>query len=147
MRTPNPGPLHHATFRVVTLAKPTGPSAGCAGAATWASPTGTLSQVQLGAEAGEAILGAKVFKNLFADIRDIVGGRSATYQCELQRAQENALTELAERASGLGANAVAGIRLDYEVIGQCGRMPMTSASGTAVVVEYRRCLRSCSRRR
>jgi uncharacterized protein YbjQ (UPF0145 family) len=85
--------------------------------------------------AGEAILGANLFKDLFAGVRDLVGGRSATYERELQRAREIALQELTERAAELGANAVVGIDLDYEVLGQSGSMLMVSASGTAVVVE------------
>ncbi len=84
---------------------------------------------------GEAILGANVFKDLFAGIRDIVGGRSATYEKELQRARDIALSELTERALQLGANAIVGIDLDYEVLGQNNGMLMVSASGTAVVVE------------
>ncbi|RPI13982.1 MAG: hypothetical protein EHM60_07840 [Lysobacterales bacterium] len=88
-----------------------------------------------GVVAGEAILGANLFKDLFAGVRDLVGGRSATYERELQRAREIALQELEERAAELGANAVVGIDLDYEVLGQGGSMLMVSASGTAVVVE------------
>jgi uncharacterized protein YbjQ (UPF0145 family) len=88
-----------------------------------------------GVIAGEAILGANVFKDLFAGIRDIVGGRSGTYERELQRAREIALQELGERAQALGANAVVGIDLDYEVLGANNSMLMVSASGTAVVVE------------
>ncbi len=84
---------------------------------------------------GEAILGANVFKDLFAGIRDIVGGRSATYERELQRARDIAMRELEERASQAGANAVVGIDLDYEVLGKDNGMLMVSASGTAVVVE------------
>jgi uncharacterized protein YbjQ (UPF0145 family) len=76
-----------------------------------------------------------VFKDLFAGIRDIVGGRSATYEKELQRARDIALQELQERASQLGANAVVGVDLDYEVLGQGNGMLMVSASGTAVVLE------------
>ncbi|MGV8835468.1 heavy metal-binding domain-containing protein [Cellvibrio sp.] len=87
-----------------------------------------------GVVAGEAILGANLFKDLFAGIRDLVGGRSATYERELQKAREIALQELQDRASELGANAVVGIDLDYEVIGQNGSMLMVSASGTAVVI-------------
>ncbi len=87
-----------------------------------------------GVVAGEAILGANLFKDLFAGIRDLVGGRSATYERELQKAREIALQELQERACELGANAVVGIDLDYEVIGQNGSMLMVSASGTAVVL-------------
>ena len=88
-----------------------------------------------GVIAGEAILGANVFKDLFASVRDIVGGRSATYEKELQRAREIALAELQERAGQMGANAVIGIDLDYEVLGQGNSMLMVTASGTAVVVE------------
>lgn len=84
---------------------------------------------------GEAILGANVFKDIFAGIRDLVGGRSQTYEKELQRAREIALRELEERALELGANAVIGVDLDYEVLGQTNGMLMVSASGTAVVVE------------
>lgn len=84
---------------------------------------------------GEAILGANVFKDLFAGIRDIVGGRSATYERELQRARDIAMEELAERARQLGANAVVGVDLDYEVLGQYNGMLMVSASGTAVILE------------
>jgi len=88
-----------------------------------------------GVVAGEAILGANFFKDLFAGIRDLVGGRSATYEKELQKARDIALRELQERAQELGANAVIGIDLDYEVLGQDNGMLMVSASGTAVVVE------------
>jgi uncharacterized protein YbjQ (UPF0145 family) len=88
-----------------------------------------------GVVAGEAIMGANVFKDLFAGIRDIVGGRSATYERELQRARDIAMQELQERAAALGANAVVGVDLDYEVLGQGNGMLMVSASGTAVVVE------------
>jgi len=81
---------------------------------------------------GEAILGANVFRDLFAGIRDIVGGRSAAYEKELRRAKDIALQEMVEQAKGLGANAVIGIDLDYETVGQGGSMLMVSASGTAV---------------
>jgi uncharacterized protein YbjQ (UPF0145 family) len=83
---------------------------------------------------GEAILGANVFKDLFAGIRDIIGGRSGAYEKELARAREIAFDELKERAAALGANAVVGIDLDYEVVGQNGSMLMVSVSGTAVVI-------------
>ena len=86
-----------------------------------------------GVVTGEAILGANIFKDMFAGIRDLVGGRSATYEKELQHAREIALHELQERALELGANAVVGIDLDYEVLGQNNGMLMVSASGTAVV--------------
>jgi uncharacterized protein YbjQ (UPF0145 family) len=89
-------------------------------------------QEYLGIVNGEAILGANIFKDFFAGIRDIVGGRSAAYEEELSKARRIALKELAERASGLGANAVVGVDLDYEVLGANGGMLMVSASGTAV---------------
>jgi uncharacterized protein YbjQ (UPF0145 family) len=88
-----------------------------------------------GIVAGEAILGANVFKDVFAGIRDLVGGRSATYERELQRARDIALAEMQEKAADMGANAVVGVDLDYEVLGQGNGMLMVSASGTAVVVE------------
>lgn len=89
----------------------------------------------LGVVVGEAILGANVFRDLFAGIRDIVGGRSAAYEKELAKAREIAMDELSARASELGGNAVVGIDLDYEVVGREGGMLMVSISGTAVVVE------------
>jgi uncharacterized protein YbjQ (UPF0145 family) len=89
----------------------------------------------LGIVAGEAILGANLFKDLFAGVRDLVGGRSQTYERELQSAREIALAELQVRAAERGANAVVGIDLDYEVVGQNGSMLMVSASGTAVRIE------------
>jgi len=84
---------------------------------------------------GEAIMGANMFKDLFASIRDIVGGRSAVYEEELRNAKHIALQEMRERAEAVGANAVVGIDLDYETVGQGGSMLMVAASGTAVVVE------------
>ena len=83
---------------------------------------------------GEAIMGANIFKDLFAGIRDIVGGRSGTYERELARAREIALEELRASASDLGANAVVGVDLDFEVLGANNGMLMVSASGTAVVL-------------
>ena len=83
---------------------------------------------------GEAIMGANIFKDLFAGIRDIVGGRSATYEAELRKARELALTEIAQAAAEKGANAVVGIDLDYETVGGQGSMLMVSVSGTAVTV-------------
>ena len=88
-----------------------------------------------GVIAGEAILGANLFKDLFAGIRDLVGGRSGTYERELQKARDIALKELEERARDLGANAIVGVDLDYEVLGQGNGMLMVSASGTAVIVQ------------
>lgn len=84
---------------------------------------------------GEAILGANIFKDFFAGIRDIVGGRSAAYEKELRKARRIALDEVAEQAAQIGANAVVGIDLDYETVGGKGAMLMVSASGTAVTIE------------
>ena len=83
---------------------------------------------------GEAIMGANIFKDLFAGIRDIVGGRSATYERELRRARELAMAEIQNSAVELGANAVVGIDIDYETVGGQGSMLMVTISGTAVVV-------------
>jgi len=84
---------------------------------------------------GEAILGANIFRDLFAGIRDIVGGRSAAYEKELRAARETAMAEMIAAATELGANAIVGIDLDYEVLGQKNGMLMVSISGTAVIVE------------
>ncbi|MDP5345729.1 MAG: heavy metal-binding domain-containing protein [Paracoccaceae bacterium] len=81
---------------------------------------------------GEAILGANVFRDLFAGITDIIGGRSGAYEQELGRARETALVEMEQSAKAKGGNAVVGVDLDYEVI---NNMLMVSASGTAVTVE------------
>jgi len=87
----------------------------------------------LGVVHGEAIVGANVFRDMFAAVRDIVGGRSATYERALAEARQVALDEMQQRAQELGANAVIGIDLDYEVLGQNNGMLMVSCSGTAVV--------------
>ena len=87
-----------------------------------------------GLVSGEAILGANIFMDLFAGIRDIVGGRSAAYEGELRKAKEIAVEEMQAQARSMGANAVVGVDLDYETIGK-GTMLMVSASGTAVTVE------------
>ena len=84
---------------------------------------------------GEAIMGANVFRDLFAGIRDIVGGRSAAYEKELRTARETAMAELAADAQQVGANAVVGVDLDYEVLGQNNGMLMVSISGTAVLTD------------
>ena len=89
----------------------------------------------LGVVSGEAIMGADIFKDLFAGIRNIVGGRAAAYEQELRRAKDIALEEMAENAKNLGANAIVGVDLDYETLGQGGNMLMVSASGTAVKCE------------
>lgn len=88
-----------------------------------------------GVIAGETIIGANLFKDLFAGIRDIVGGRSGSYEQVLIEARETAMQELEIRARQLGANAVVGIDIDYEVVGAKGSMLMVSASGTAVVTD------------
>jgi uncharacterized protein YbjQ (UPF0145 family) len=89
----------------------------------------------LGLVSGEAILGANIFKDFFAGIRDIVGGRSAAYESELRKAKQIALDEMQAEAQRLGANAVIGVDLDYENLGAQGGMLMVCASGTAVKVE------------
>lgn len=91
----------------------------------------------LGIVTGEAILGANIFRDFFAGIRDIVGGRSAAYEKELRSAREIALAEMQQAAASLGGNAVVGVDVDYENIsmGQGGGMLMVSISGTAVVLE------------
>ena len=82
---------------------------------------------------GEAIMGANVVRDVFASITDIVGGRSGAYESKLQDARDTALNELEQRAAAMGADAVVGVDLDYEVVGQS--MLMVSASGTAVVLD------------
>ena len=88
-----------------------------------------------GVVTGEAILGANIFKDIFASIRDIVGGRSAAYEKELRRARSLAFEELTQQALDIGANAVVGIDIDYETVGARGGMLMVSVSGTAVTVK------------
>jgi uncharacterized protein YbjQ (UPF0145 family) len=87
----------------------------------------------LGLVTGEAILGANVFRDIFAGIRDIVGGRSAAYEKELGRARQIALDEMTAAAEALGATAIVGVDLDYETVGSGGSMLMVSATGTAVL--------------
>ena len=91
----------------------------------------------IGLVSGEAILGANIFRDFFAGIRDIVGGRSAAYEQELRKAKDIALQEMSEQARSLGGNAVVAVDLDYETIavGGGGGMLMVSASGTAVVIQ------------
>ena len=93
---------------------------------------GKVINQYLGIITGEAILGANIFKDFFAGIRDIVGGRSASYEKELKEARHIALSELEEKAFQLGANAIIGIDVDYETIGDTGSMLMVSVTGTAV---------------
>ena len=87
-----------------------------------------------GVVVGEAIMGANIFRDIFANIRDIVGGRSGSYEKELAKARTVAMQELSERAVELGANAVVGIDLDYEVVGKDNGMLMVSVAGTAVII-------------
>ena len=87
-----------------------------------------------GLVSGEAILGANIFRDIFASITDIVGGRSGAYEEELRKAKDIAVQEMQEQARSLGANAVIGVDLDYETVGT-GTMLMVSACGTAVTIE------------
>ncbi|MBO5380619.1 MAG: heavy metal-binding domain-containing protein [Bacteroides sp.] len=89
----------------------------------------------LGIVSGETIIGANVFRDFFAGIRDIVGGRSGSYEEVLRQAKDTALKEMQQQAMAMGANAVIGVDLDYETVGSNGSMLMVTASGTAVVVE------------
>jgi len=86
----------------------------------------------LGIVFGEAIIGANIFKDIMASVRDIVGGRAGAYEEGLRAARQEALREMAKRAADLGADAVIGVDIDYEVIGKAGSMLMVTSSGTAV---------------
>lgn len=88
----------------------------------------------LGIVNGETIIGANLFRDIFAGIRDIVGGRSGSYEEVLREARTTAIREMEEEARRRGANAVVGVDLDYEVVGQGGSMLMVTASGTAVIL-------------
>ena len=88
-----------------------------------------------GIVSGETIIGANVFRDLFASIRDIVGGRSGAYEEVLRKAKDTALQEMQAQAAQLGANAVIGVDLDYETVGGSGSMLMVTANGTAVKIE------------
>jgi uncharacterized protein YbjQ (UPF0145 family) len=92
-------------------------------------------QKYLGVVTGEAILGANIFKDFFAGIRDIVGGRSGAYEKELQSARKIAFEDMEMKANSVGANAIIGIDIDYETIGANGSMFMVSVSCTAVFAE------------
>ncbi len=100
------------------------------------STTNTLETHQikqyLGIVTGETIIGANLFKDIFAGIRDIVGGRSGSYEKVLREAKDTALKEMQDQAMRLGADAVIGVDLDYETVGASGGMLMVTASGTAV---------------
>ena len=83
---------------------------------------------------GEAIIGANILKDIFAAIRDVVGGRAGAYEDALRSARQEALREMSNRAAELGANAVVGVDIDYEVLGKAGSMLMVTSAGTAVKV-------------
>lgn len=87
-----------------------------------------------GVVTGETIIGANLFKDLFAGIRDIVGGRSGSYEKVLREAKDTSMHEMSERAQAMGANAIVAIDIDYETIGEKNSMLMVATSGTAVVI-------------
>ena len=87
-----------------------------------------------GVVTGETIIGANFVKDLFAGIRDIVGGRSGSYEQVLREAKDTSMNEMMERARAMGANAIVGIDIDYETIGSNSSMLMVATSGTAVVI-------------
>ncbi|QNN65110.1 heavy metal-binding domain-containing protein [Sphingomonas rhizophila] len=93
---------------------------------------GRQVRTYLGIVTGEVIVGANIFSDIFASVRDIVGGRSGAYENALRDARHQALSELQAEAQDIGADAVIAIDLDYEVLGKTGSMLMVSASGTAV---------------
>ncbi|HEY8568022.1 heavy metal-binding domain-containing protein [Microbulbifer sp.] len=101
---------------------------------TTPSIEGRQIEQYLGIVVGEAILGANIFKDLFGSITDIIGGRSGAYEREMGRARKIAFAEIEAQARALGANAIVGIDLDYEVVGEKGGMMMVSVSGTAVKI-------------
>lgn len=102
---------------------------------TTPSVEGKMIKEYKGIVFGEVISGVDFIKDMAAGFRNFFGGRSSSYEGELINARENALAEMISRASALGANAVIGVDIDYEVLGQGGNMLMVTASGTAVVVE------------
>jgi uncharacterized protein YbjQ (UPF0145 family) len=89
----------------------------------------------MGVVTGEAIIGANIIRDLFASVRDVVGGRSGSYEESLKEAREAAFREMQEEAVMRGGNAVVGCDIDYEVVGAGGSMMMVAVSGTAVVIE------------
>lgn len=95
---------------------------------------GRTIQRYMGVVTGETIIGANFVKDFFAGIRDIVGGRSASYENVLREAKDTSMREMMERAQAMGANAIVGIDIDYETIGANGSMLMVATSGTAVVI-------------
>ena len=93
---------------------------------------GSPVQAYLGIVNAQSIIGANIFKDIFAGLRDVFGGRSATYEKVIEQAKEDALRELQQKAQAMGANAVIGIDLDFETVGNSGSMLMVIATGTAV---------------
>lgn len=91
-------------------------------------------QAYKGVVTGETIVGANVFKDFLAGIRDIIGGRSGSYEKVLREAKDTSLAEMQQRAAELGANAIVGVDIDYEAVGQNSSMLMVAVSGTAVVI-------------
>ena len=88
-----------------------------------------------GIVSGETIVGANIFRDFFASIRDVIGGRSNSYEEVLRKAKNSAIREMEEQAMRMGANAVIGVDLDFETVGQNGSMLMVTASGTAVFIQ------------
>ena len=97
---------------------------------TTPSIKGKSAREYLGIVTGEAIIGANILKDIMAAVRDIVGGRAGAYENALRTARQGALREMAQHAESLGADAVIGVDLDYEVLGRAGSMLMVNASGT-----------------
>lgn len=91
----------------------------------------------LGIVMGEAIIGANIIKDLFAAVRDVVGGRAGAYEDALRSARQEALREMSARAQEVGANAIIGVDIDYEVLGKAGSMLMVTSAGTAVRIAER----------
>ncbi len=89
----------------------------------------------IGLVTGETIIGANIFKDIFAGLRDIVGGRSGSYEQVLREGKNTAVNEMQQYAAAMGANAIIGVDLDYETVGSGGSMLMVTASGTAVILE------------
>jgi uncharacterized protein YbjQ (UPF0145 family) len=87
-----------------------------------------------GVVTGENIIGTNFVKDFFASVRDVIGGRSGSYESTLREAKDTALREMADRAASLGCNAIVGIDLDYETVGNSGSMLMVTCSGTAVII-------------
>lgn len=99
---------------------------------TTSTVEGRPVQEYLGVINAQSIIGANIFKDVFAGLRDIFGGRSKTYEGVLEQAKEDAMRELVERAQAMGANGILGVDLDFETVGAGGSMLMVIATGTAV---------------